>query len=120
MTVISLTTVGYSETLVGLEQVPYARLFTSLLLVSGAGIALYFVSVLTTFLVEGEFLQLRRRRKMKKQIEKLSDHIIVCGVGGRASMWSTSSWPPGGPLSPSTPTTNGWLAARRPTQTRCR
>jgi len=82
MTVISLTTVGYGETLAGLHEVPYARLFTSLLLVSGAGIALYFVSVLTTFLVEGEFLQLRRRRKMKKKIGHLSDHIIVCGVGG--------------------------------------
>jgi len=82
MTVISLTTVGYGEILVDLHSVPYARLFTSILLVSGAGIALYFVSVLTTFLVEGEFLQLRRRRKMKQQIEHLHDHIIVCGVGG--------------------------------------
>lgn len=82
MTVISLTTVGYGEVLDGLNHVPFARLFTSLLLVSGAGIAVYFVSVLTTFLVEGEFLQIRRRRKMKKQIDKLSEHIIVCGIGG--------------------------------------
>lgn len=81
MTVISLTTVGYGETLKGLHDVAYARLFTGILLVAGAGIALYFVSVLTTFLVEGEFLQLRRRRKMKKLIQKLEDHIIVCGMG---------------------------------------
>jgi len=81
MTVISLTTVGYGEILRGLNQVPYARLFTGVLLVTGAGIALYFVSVLTTFLVEGVFLQLRRSRKMKKLIEKLKNHIIVCGVG---------------------------------------
>ena len=82
MTVISLTTVGYGETLSKFHQVPYARLFTAILLVIGAGIALYFVSVLTTFLVEGEFLQLRRRRKMQKRIKDLCDHIIVCGVGG--------------------------------------
>jgi voltage-gated potassium channel len=82
MTVISLTTVGYGETLTEFHKVPYARLFTALLLVTGAGIALYFVSVLTTFLVEGEFLQIRRRRKMRKRITNLSDHIIVCGVGG--------------------------------------
>jgi voltage-gated potassium channel len=82
MTVISLTTVGYGEVLNDLHKVAYARLFTSLLLVAGAGIALYFVSMLTTFLVEGEFLQNRRRKKMKKQISELADHIIVCGVGG--------------------------------------
>lgn len=82
MTVISVTTVGYGETLEGLNDVPYARLWTSFLLVAGAGVAVYFLSVLTTFLVEGEFLQSRRRRKMEQQISRLSDHIIVCGVGG--------------------------------------
>jgi voltage-gated potassium channel len=82
MTVISLTTVGYGETLSGLNEIPNARLFTALLLVSGAGIALYFVSVLTTFLVEGEFLQIRRGKRMRKMISKMKDHIIVCGVGG--------------------------------------
>ena len=82
MTVISLTTVGYGETLPGIAEVPYARAFTAVLLVTGAGIALYFVSVLTTFLVEGEFLQLQRAKKMRKQIHKMADHIIVCGVGG--------------------------------------
>lgn len=81
MTVISITTVGYGETLEGMHQVPYARLFTALLLVSGAGVALYAVSMLTTFLVEGEFLDLRRRRRMKQRISKLDNHIIVCGAG---------------------------------------
>jgi len=82
MTIISLTTVGYGEILVDLQKVPYGRFFTSLLLVGGAGIALYFVSVLTTFLIEGEFLQSRRRKKMRKNIAGLSKHIIVCGAGG--------------------------------------
>ena len=82
MTVISLTTVGYGEVLSGIETVPFARAFTAGLLVLGAGIALYFVSVLTTFLVEGEFLQLQRNRRMLKQIKKMKGHIIVCGVGG--------------------------------------
>ena len=81
MTVISLTTVGYGETLKDLNNVPYARLFTAFMLISGMGIALYFVSVLTTFLVEGEFLQLQRKRRIKKRIKKMKDHIILCGVG---------------------------------------
>jgi voltage-gated potassium channel len=82
MTVISLTTVGYGEILTNIDHVPYARLFTALLLMGGAGIAVYFVSVLTTFLVEGEFLQSRRRKKMQQEIARLSEHIIVCGAGG--------------------------------------
>ncbi len=81
MTVISLTTVGYGEVLRGIDHVPYARLFTATLLVLGAGVVLYFLSVLTTYLVEGEFLDLRRKRKMRKMIDKLSEHIIVCGAG---------------------------------------
>ena len=45
------------------------------------GIALYFVSVLTTFLVEGEFVQYQRTRRMQKRIKKMKDHIILCGIG---------------------------------------
>lgn len=82
MTVISLTTVGYGEILADIDKVPFARAFTSMLLMCGAGVALYFASVLTTFLVEGQFLQSRRRRRMKKLIASLSNHIIVCGGGG--------------------------------------
>jgi len=85
MTVISLTTVGYGEVLRGLHQIPHARLFTAILLICGAGIAVYLASVLTTFLVEGEFLQVRRVKRMFKKIEKMRGHIIVCGVGGTGS-----------------------------------
>jgi voltage-gated potassium channel len=82
MTVISLTTVGYGEILADLDKMAYARLFTAFLLVGGAGIAVYFLSVLTTYLVEGEFLERRRSKKMRKIVDNLSGHIIVCGGGG--------------------------------------
>jgi voltage-gated potassium channel len=81
MTVISITTVGYGEILQGMHEVPYARLFTALLLVSGAGVALYAVSMLTTFFVEGEFFHIRRRARMRKRIARMSGHLIVCGAG---------------------------------------
>lgn len=96
MTAISITTVGYGEILQGLNSVPYARLFTAVFLITGAGIGLYSVSVLTTFLVEGEFFNLRRRRKMQKRIGKLSNHLIVCGAGRTGahivSELSTARW----------------------------
>lgn len=82
MTVITLTTVGYGETLADLDKVPYARFFTGLLLILGAGVAVYFASILTTYLVEGEFLHGRRRKRMQKRIEGMEGHIIVCGAGG--------------------------------------
>jgi len=96
MTAISITTVGYGEVLSGLHGVPYARLFTAVFLITGAGIGLYSVSVLTTFLVEGEFFNLRRRRKMQQRIAKLSNHLIVCGAGRTGahivSELSTARW----------------------------
>ena len=82
MTVITLTTAGFGEVLTNMDKVPYARFFTAVLLVGGAGVALYAVSILTTYLVEGEFLQSRRRKRMKRIIDNLSGHVIVCGAGG--------------------------------------
>jgi voltage-gated potassium channel len=79
-TVITITTVGFAE-LPGLAKVPGGHLFTALVLLAGLGVALYFVSALTTFFVEGEFFKVRSRRKMQRAIDQLSSHIIVCGVG---------------------------------------
>ena len=80
MTTISITTVGYGE-IISVGRVPYARLLTVLIIFSGLGVAVYFASALTAFVVEGEFQQLRKRRRMKQQMAKVSGHIIVCGIG---------------------------------------
>ncbi len=80
-TVITLTTVGYEET-IDFTRYPAARGSTVALLVVGVGSFLYFISNLTAFLVEGTLDHPWVRRKMEKQIAKLSRHEIVCGVGG--------------------------------------
>jgi voltage-gated potassium channel len=80
MTTISITTVGYGE-VISVAKVPYARLLTVLIIFSGLGVAVYFASAMTAFVVEGEFQQLRKRRRMKQQMAKVSGHIIVCGIG---------------------------------------
>lgn len=79
-TVITITTVGYNE-LPYLSHVPGGHLFTVVVLLAGLGVALYFVSSLTTYFIEGEFTKARTRRKMTRALDKISDHIIVCGVG---------------------------------------
>ena len=53
MTIISITTVGYGES-INLESNYPARFFTMLLLMGGAGVTVYVSSNLTAFLVEGE------------------------------------------------------------------
>jgi voltage-gated potassium channel len=77
---ISITTVGYSE-LPELAKVPWGHFFTVIVILLGLGVALYSVSVLTTYFIEGEFQRSRLRRKVGKMIDKVQDHIIVCGVG---------------------------------------
>ena len=80
MTVITITTVGFGE-VINLKNVPGARLFTTFILFSGLGVAAYFVSTLTAFLVEGELTNVFWRKRMETQISKLTGHIILCGAG---------------------------------------
>lgn len=41
----------------------------------------YFSASMTTFLVEGAFSQMGKRRKMLRKISEIDRHIIVCGLG---------------------------------------
>jgi voltage-gated potassium channel len=83
MTVITVTTVGYGELLVDppLAEVPYARGFTMLLLVFGTGILVFFASTVTAFIIEGDLKNVLFASRMKKRMKRMTDHVIVCGVG---------------------------------------
>jgi voltage-gated potassium channel len=78
MTVITLATVGYGETH---PLSTTGRAFTMLLILVGVGVAAYAFSTLTAIIVEGDLSQAFRRRRMEKDIAKLSGHFIVCGAG---------------------------------------
>lgn len=80
-TIITLTTVGYSEVLPNVGDVPYARPFTIGLIVSGVGTFLYFASTLTAIIIEGDLQRAFKETRMHKNIDQLKDHIIVCGAG---------------------------------------
>ena len=82
-TVITITTVGYEE--IGTVTDSY-RVFTILLIMFGVGAALYTLSVLIESLFEGRLDDEIRRRRMQKQIDRLSGHVVLCGFGqvGRA------------------------------------
>jgi len=80
MTVISLTTVGYGEVTAVTGNLA-AEVFTMILITFGMGIILYGISTLTAIIIEGELSGMLRKKKMEKEISKLSNHYIVCGGG---------------------------------------
>jgi voltage-gated potassium channel len=78
MTVITLSTVGYGE-VVDLSANPAARIFTIVFILLSLGTIAFAVTSITSFIVEGELKNLLGRRRMEKEISRLSDHYIVCG-----------------------------------------
>jgi len=81
MTIITLSTVGFAETLEGMNEMREARAVTLTLIILGSGTLLYFISSLTALIVEGDLQGILRRRSMERAIGTLSDHVIVCGIG---------------------------------------
>ena len=80
MTIITISTVGFFE-LREMSDVPGARMLTVSLIVSGIGVLAYTQSNLTALFVEGAIGQALRRKRMQRDIARLSDHIVVAGAG---------------------------------------
>jgi len=78
MTLITISTVGYG---IIKELNPAGTVFTMVLIVAGISVVLNTLSNLAAFIVEGEVLEIYRRRKMMKEIGKLEKHHVVVGLG---------------------------------------
>jgi voltage-gated potassium channel len=78
MTVITLSTVGYGETLPLSEE---GRTFTATLIFLCLLCMTWLTATLTSILVEDDLSGRRYRRRLLKMIDKLKDHTIVCGSG---------------------------------------
>ncbi len=81
MTVITVTTVGYGETLSNMDKIEGARHFTMVLLLFGTGSIVFFASMITAFVVEGDLKNVLAANKLKKRMKRMKDHVIVCGAG---------------------------------------
>ncbi len=77
-TLITLTTIGYGEP-EGMKEP--ARYFTAFLIVMGVGTIAYALSSAAQAVVEFELLTTFGKRRMYKDINKLTGHYIVCGAG---------------------------------------
>lgn len=83
-TVLSVTTVGYRE--VGTDDPSSAyRLFTIALVLFGVATAFFVFSAAMEGVVEGRIQQVFGRRRMTRDIARMTGHIVVCG-GGRVGL----------------------------------
>jgi voltage-gated potassium channel len=78
MTLITISTVGYAE----VHPLSFwGRVFNSFLIFFGVTIMLLAVGGMTQVIIELELTQYFGKRRTRKMIDKLQDHIIVCGFG---------------------------------------
>lgn len=78
MTIITVATVGYREVN---ELDDSGKIFTSFLIIFSIGTFTYAISVITRYIIEGEFQTYFKHYKVNKEIQKLKNHVIVCGYG---------------------------------------
>jgi voltage-gated potassium channel len=78
MTIITLSTVGFSE-VIPLSQA--GRSITVIIIFLGISVGAYTIGMLVRALVEGELVKIFGRRKVQKQISGLKNHFIICGFG---------------------------------------
>lgn len=78
MTVTTLSTVGYGDLVATTRS---GRIFSVALIVVGVGMVLYLIFYLAEALLHGSLRDVIQRRAMQRQIENVSEHVIVCGFG---------------------------------------
>lgn len=78
MTVITITTVGYGEVHPMGDE---AKIFAIFLILISVIIVGYAISVITEYIISKSNLQELKQKRMQKSIDRLSNHIIICGYG---------------------------------------
>ena len=78
MTIITVSTVGFAEVKT-LSQ--GGRIFTIFLIITSFGTFAYAVTVLSQSLLNGDLRKALIDRQVRKKVNKLKDHVVVCGYG---------------------------------------
>jgi len=78
MTVLSVSTVGFE---VVRPLSPTGKLFVSFLIIFSLGSFAFVGSSIVRFFLDGEFVKKLKTNRVSKRIEKLTDHVIICGYG---------------------------------------
>ncbi len=78
MVITTLTTIGYQE----VHPLSHAgRVFNVFVILSGVSLLLVGIGLLSQALLEFELQSFFGRRRMEREITRLTDHFIICGMG---------------------------------------
>jgi len=78
MVLTTITSIGYGE----IHPLSHAgRLFNSFVIITGVGLVLLLVGGASRTLLEFEIQSLFGRRRMDREIRRLTGHFIICGAG---------------------------------------
>jgi len=83
MVVITVSSVGYGEQS---EANPETKMLSIAVIVFGLSAAAYTIGGLLQMITEGELERALGRRKMTRDIERLKDHVVICGFGRMGEM----------------------------------
>ncbi|KPM31809.1 Potassium channel protein [Croceitalea dokdonensis DOKDO 023] len=78
MTIITVTTVGFSEVR---PLDANAQIFTIFLIVSSVFIFGFAISVVSEYILSRNSLEVLKRKRVKNRINSLTGHVVVCGYG---------------------------------------
>jgi voltage-gated potassium channel len=78
MVVMTFSTVGYRE---AGPMTPALEAFTVLVIVVGVSTAFYIIGAFVRMTAEGEIKKAMGLRRVTREIEHLSGHVIICGFG---------------------------------------
>ncbi|HET7184204.1 MAG TPA: potassium channel protein [Terriglobales bacterium] len=78
MVLITVTTIGYSE----VHPLSHSgEVFNVFIIIIGVGLVFLLIGVVAQALLEFELTQFFGRRRMEREIDRLSGHFIICGAG---------------------------------------
>lgn len=78
MVVTTVSTVGFRE--MG-EMTPALKVFTIFVILFGVSTSFYILGGFVQMVLEGEVNRALGRRRVSREIERLSGHVVICGFG---------------------------------------
>jgi len=78
MTIITITTIGYTEVR---PLSPLGKVFNIFLILTSFSIFTYALAKLTQYIGSGEMALYFKTLRLMQSIDKLHDHVIICGFG---------------------------------------
>lgn len=78
MTVITISTTGFKEVA---PLSTNGRIFTICLIIFTLAVFAYSLGSISSYLLDGDFLVLLRKRRIRKKVKRMENHVIICGYG---------------------------------------